>query len=155
MTHPARARLVSLCLVVALAALAAGTAATPVAAKSKKPSQATLKRQATKLLRGMRFTRFTGSSTGSSSFDQRLHLCTSGRFIYDTVSSAGEGDPDVRRVEGKWSVTSATHKGNVWTAKVRGVPDSGPALSVRFRKQGSRVTIDGNLVAAERSDLCS
>jgi hypothetical protein len=152
MSHLTPARITALGLLVALAGVAGGTGAAPAVA-AKKPSQATLKKQATKLLRGNRYTRFVGSVTGGS-FDQRLHLCKSGRFIYDTVSNPGEGDPDVRRVEGRWTVTSATHKGNVWTAKVRGTPDNGSALTVRFRKQGKRVTIDGNLVIADRSDLC-
>jgi hypothetical protein len=165
MRHPARARIAALCLLIAFAGFAAGGAAGPASAATCKPKSSKkckklaaaekVKRQATALLRGGRFTRFVGSNTGSTSFDERLHLCSSGRFVYDTVSSTGVTDPDVRRVEGRWSVLSATHKGNVWTARVRGVPDSGPPLTVNFRKEGNRVTIDGRLVIAERSDLCS
>jgi hypothetical protein len=157
-THRAsrtRHRIAALCLLVALAGLGAGGAAATASAKKKKPSQATLKRQATKLLRGGRFTRFVGSNTSSTSFDERLHLCSNGRFIYDTVFNPGElGEPDVRRVDGTWSVTSATHKGSVWTARVRGVPDSAAPLVVNFRTDGRRVTIDGRLVITDRSDLC-
>jgi hypothetical protein len=107
--------------------------------------------RATALLNGGRFTRFVGG------FDQRLHLCTNGRFIYDTVSGGGEGtEPQVNRTEGTWSVESASSSGNVITARVRGLPDGGaPPIVVTFRYDGRTLTIDGNLWIAERSDLCS
>jgi hypothetical protein len=107
--------------------------------------------RATAMLNGGRFTRFVGG------FDQRLHLCTNGRFIYDTVSGGGEGtEPQVNRTEGTWSVESASSSGNVITARVRGLPDGGaPPIVVTFRYDGRTLTIDGNLWIAERSDLCS
>lgn len=117
--------------------------------------QSTTIRRVTARLADKRFTRFTQS--GMSSFDQRLHLCKDKRFIYDTVSSIEGGivPPDVRRVEGSWRVISAKINGRVWTARVRGTPSDGsPPLTVKFRTDGKRVTVDGNLASAERSDLC-
>jgi hypothetical protein len=122
------------------------------AARSKKQSDI---RRATARLNGTRLTRFTQS--GMSSFDQRLHFCGDKSFIYDTVSSIEGGivDPDVRRVTGHWRVTSAKINGRVCSAKVRGTPDDGsPALTVTVRTDGNRTTVDGNVVIAERSDLC-
>jgi len=121
----------------------------PAAARDEVFAAASAKRRATRRLSNKRFTRFVGS------FDQRLHLCRDKSFIYDTVSSSGGGDPDVRRVEGRWRVTSARIRGRRWSARVRGTPDDGSgAISVVIRTNGKRVTIDGNLVIAERSDLC-
>lgn len=113
------------------------------------PAQAA--QRATGLLSGGRFTRF------AAGFDQRVHLCTNGRFIYDTVGAGPDGgDPDVRRTEGTWSVEAASSAGNVLTARVRGLADGGqPPLVVTFRYDGQRVTVDGNLWIAERSDLCA
>jgi outer membrane biosynthesis protein TonB len=107
--------------------------------------------RATAMLNGGRFTRF------AAGFDQRIHLCTNGRFIYDTVSGGGEGtEPQVNRTEGAWSVDSASSSGNVITARVRGLPDGGaPPLVVTFRYDGRTLTVDGNLWIAERSDLCT
>jgi hypothetical protein len=112
-------------------------------------------RRATARLSGKRYTRFTQS--GMTSFDQRLHLCADKHFIYDTVSSTEGGitPPDVRRVEGRWRVTSASINGRVWKARVRGTPSDGsPVIVVKFRTNGRRTTIDGNAVTVERSDLC-
>jgi hypothetical protein len=107
--------------------------------------------RATGLLNGGRYTHFVGG------FDQRLHLCTNGRFIYDTVSGGGEGtEPQVNRTEGTWRVESASSSGNVISARVVGFPDGGvPPIAVTFRYDGRIVTVDGNLWIAERSDLCS
>jgi hypothetical protein len=112
-------------------------------------SKAKTIRRVTARLANTRFTRFVGS------FDQRLHLCRDKSFIYDTVSSSEGSDPDVRRIEGTWRVTSASIRGRVWKARVRGTPSDGsPEITVSIRTDGSRTTIDGNVVIAERSDLC-
>ena len=134
-----------------LLALAPGPAAatTSSAAVTGAASKAKTIRRVTARLGNTRFTRFVGS------FDQRLHLCRDRSFIYDTVSSSEGSDPDVRRVEGSWRVTSASIRGPVWKARVRGTPSDGsPAITVAIRTDGSRTTIDGNVVIAERSDLC-
>jgi hypothetical protein len=142
------------------AALAAAAAAGPPAASASDVTTARSKKartiaKVTARLKNTSFTRFTTS--GMSTFDQRLHLCADRSFIYDTVSAIEGGivDPDVRRVEGTWKVTSASIRGRSMSAKVRGVPnEGGGAITVRIRAQGSRVTIDGNAVSAGRSDLC-
>ena len=137
-----------------LAAIAAlGILLVPVADAAAASKSRTIKR-VTARLAGKSFTRFVGSTGGS--FDQRLHLCRNKSFIYDTVSSSsGGGDPDVRRTEGCWRVTSARISGRVWSARVRGTPSDGSgAVTVSIRTDGRRVTVDGNLVFVERSDLC-
>jgi hypothetical protein len=135
---------------VALAAFAVTLVPTADALAASKAQ--TIKR-VTARLADKSFTRFTQS--GSSSFDQRLHLCRSKSFIYDTVSSSEFGDPDVRRVEGTWRVVSARIKGRVWSARVRGTASDGSgAVTVSIRTDGRRVTVDGLLVFVERSDLC-
>lgn len=116
-------------------------------------SKARTIRRVTSRLANKRFTRFTQS--GSSSYDQRLHLCRDRRFIYDTVSSSEGGGGDPQRTEGTWRVTSASIRGRVWKARVRGTPSGGGgAVVVSIRADGRRTTIDGALVIAERSDLC-
>ena len=119
-----------------------------------KASKAQTIRRVTARLADQSFTRFTES--GSSSFDQRLHLCRNKSFLYDTVGSSSEGgDPDVRRVEGNWRVTSARISGRVWSARVRGTPSDGSGpITVTIRTDGRRVTVDGLLVFVQRSDLC-
>jgi hypothetical protein len=106
------------------------------------------KQRATKRLKDARFTRFTES--GESSFDQRLHLCANKRFIYDTVSSAGI----TTRTTGRWRVVAASIRRNVWKARVRGRIDGGGRVTIRIRTAGGRTTINGDLVIADRSDLC-
>jgi hypothetical protein len=136
----------------AVLSAAVGIAATAPASAEPEPvtaAGAKAIRKATKRLGNKQFTRFTES--GMSSFDQRLHLCRDKRFIYDTVSSSG----DVRRVEGRWRVVSARIRGSAWRARVRGTPSGGSGpIAVLIRTNGRRTTIDGNLVFAERSDLC-
>ena len=121
---------------------------------SAKASKAQTIRRVTARLADKSFTRFTDA--GSSSFDQRLHLCRNKSFIYDTVGSSSEGgDPDVRRVEGNWRVTSARISGRVWSARVRGVPSDGSgAVTSTIKTDGRRVTVDGLTVFVQRSDLC-
>jgi hypothetical protein len=106
------------------------------------------KQRATKRLKDARFTRYTES--GGSSFDQRLHLCANKRFVYDTVSSAGI----TTRTTGRWRVVAASIRRNVWKARVRGRVDGGGRVTIRIRRAGGRTTIDGDLVIADRSDLC-
>jgi hypothetical protein len=130
--------------VVALIVLAANAMAEPAVQQAAGDRQ-----RATKRLKDKRFTRYTES--GQSSFDQRLHLCANKRFIYDTVSSAGI----TTRTTGRWRVTRARIDGDVWRARVRGNPDGrGRRVTVRIRTNGRHTTIDGNLVIADRSDLC-
>ncbi|MEA2444617.1 MAG: hypothetical protein QOJ12_1909 [Thermoleophilales bacterium] len=153
-------RLRHVAAIVAVGALPAASQPATAASPSGEQGAAAAARQSTisrvtARLANKRFTRFTQS--GMSSFDQRLHLCRDKRFIYDTVSSIEGGivPPDVRRVEGTWRVISGRISGKVWTARVRGTPSDGsPPLTVRFRTDGKRVTVDGNLASAERSDLC-
>jgi hypothetical protein len=129
--------------VVAAIVVGARAAAEPVV------HQAGDRQRATKRLEGKRFTRYTES--GSSSYDERLHLCSNRRFIYDTVSSAGI----TTRTTGRWRVTRARISGRVWRARVRGNPDGAQRpLTIRIRTNGRRTTIDGSLVIADRSDLC-
>jgi hypothetical protein len=101
------------------------------------------------------FTRFT--ETGEASFDQRLHLCRSTRFIYDTVSHLPDVGTTVQRTEGRWRVTSArfARRGRHGRATVRGTPDDGSApVRITVTVDGNVVRIDGALVAVDPSDLC-
>jgi hypothetical protein len=132
-------RIATLGLVASLLAPAAAIAQSPVS-------------RATSLLGGKRFTRFveTGSIGVPSSFDQRLHLCSDGRFILDEVSSVtGE-----RRTTGTWRVLAASFRVGRGVARVRGVPAGGRPVVIVIATGGGRTTVDGNLVIAERSDLC-
>jgi hypothetical protein len=135
-------------------ALVAGVLLGSAADATARPTKAQTIRKVTARLADKSFTRFT--SSGSSSFDQRLHLCRNKSFIYDTVGSSSEGgDPDVRRVEGSWRVTSARISGRVWSARVRGVPSDGSgAVTSTIKTDGRRVTVDGLVVFVQRSDLC-
>jgi hypothetical protein len=116
-------------------------------------------RRARAVLRGHMFTHFTQSGVLGSSFDQRLHLCSSGRFIYDTVSYLPEaGTTTTNRTTGRWRVTRAHIARNRRSgrARVRGVPDDGSrplTVTIRLSRRG-RTTIDGARVAVDRSDLC-
>jgi hypothetical protein len=136
-----------------LAALAAGADASIAAAEAGDSSI----RRATNLLRGKRFTRFTetGSVGVLSSYDQRLHLCSAGRFVLDEVSSLpGVTDPRVTRTTGTWRVVSASFSGRRARARVRGVPQGGRPTVIVITTDGRRTTVDGKLVIVERSDLC-
>jgi hypothetical protein len=110
---------------------------------------ASAKVRATRRLSNKMFTRFTQSGDGS--YDQRLHLCRDKSFIYDTQSSGS----DPQRTEGRWRVTSARIRGRNWSARVRGVPEGGGSpVTVVIRVKRGRVTVNGNLVFVNRSDLC-
>jgi hypothetical protein len=133
-------------------------AAALVTASAAAATPAPIKRAAS-LLGGARFTRFvdTGSVGVPSSFDQRLHLCRDGRFVFDQVSSLpGVTDPTVTRTTGRWRVISASFSrdGRRGLARVQGVPEQGPPLVIVIATDGRRTTIDGNLVIVGRSDLC-
>ena len=122
---------------------AAGTVAA-----ARVTTAASAKVRATRRLSNKMITRFTQS--GDSSYDQRLHLCRDKHFIYDEVFS---GSP--QRTEGRWRVTSARIRGRNWSARVRGVPEGGGgAVTIVIRVKRGRVTVNGNLAFAERSDLC-
>jgi hypothetical protein len=111
--------------------------------------------QATSLLSGKRITRFveTGSISVPSSYDQRLHLCTGGRFVFDEVSSLpGVGTRAVRTV-GRWRVLSASFAGKRAAARIRGVVN-GRAVVLTVVSDGRRTTAGGSPVLVERSDLC-
>jgi hypothetical protein len=144
-------RLLAWLLVAAVAASATGPAA---AAATSGPI-----RRATSVLGGKRFTRFvdTGSIGVPSSYDERLHLCRDGRFVFDQVSSlSGVTDPTVTRTTGRWRVISASFSpnGRRGLAHVQGVPERGPSLVIVIATDGRRTTIDGRLVVVGRSDLC-
>jgi hypothetical protein len=140
-------------LTLATAVLAVLALATPAAANRSDV------RRARALLRGHMFTHFTQSGVLGSSFDQRLHLCSNGRFIYDTVSYLPEaGTTNVNRTTGRWRVTRAhiARDRRSGRARVRGVPGDGSrpiTVTIRVSRRG-RTTIDGALVAVDRSDLC-
>jgi hypothetical protein len=136
----------------AIVPIGASAASSDESAQAASRKSRAIKR-VTRRLANKSFTRFT--SSGMSSFDQRLHLCRNKHFIYDTVSSSEGGGGDVQRVEGRWRVVSARITRRGWRARVRGRPDDGSrAVTVRIRKKGRRYTIDGNVVFVERSDLC-
>jgi hypothetical protein len=111
--------------------------------------------RATSLLSGKRFTHFTdtGSIGVPSSYDERLHLCPGGRFVYDEVSNLPEVGTRVARTVGRWRVLSArfTRRGAV--ARVRGVSRN-RALVVTIASDGRRTLVGGRAVSVGRSDLC-
>jgi hypothetical protein len=116
--------------------------------------------RARNLLRGHVYIRFTESGVLGNSLDQRLHLCSTGRFVYDTVSDLPEaGSTVTTHVTGRWRVLSAhfARHGLGASARVRGVPGDGSSpLTVRFmRDNHGKITIDGNIVEVQRSDKCS
>jgi hypothetical protein len=143
-------------LIPVLCAVLIVMAAVPAGASS---SQGPVARART-LLRGHVYIRFTESGVLGNSLDQRLHLCSSGKFIYDTVSNLPDtGTTVTNRVTGSWRVITAhfARHGLVARALVRGVPNDGSApLTVHFtRDKRGGIAIDGKLVDVQRSDLCS
>jgi hypothetical protein len=116
--------------------------------------------RARNLLRSHVYIRFTESGVLGNSLDQRLHLCSSGKFIYDTVSDLPEaGSTVTSHVTGRWRVLSAhfARHGLEASSRVRGVPDDGGStLTVRFtRDKHGVIAIDGHSVGVQRSDQCS
>jgi hypothetical protein len=124
----------------------AAVAAAPTSAEAK-----TAIARATSLLSGRSFTRFT--ETGSSSYDQRLHLCQGGRFVFDELSSLPGISNRVSRSVGRWQVLSASFSGGRAVARVRGVT-ANRAVVITIASDGRRTTVAGDLVIAARSDLC-
>lgn len=111
--------------------------------------------RATTLLSGKSFTRFTetGRIAMPSSYDQRLHLCPGGRFVFDEASYLPGVSNRVSRTAGRWQVLSASFSRGRAVARVRGV-SANRALMVTIASDGRRTTIAGDLVLAARSDLC-
>ena len=111
--------------------------------------------RATALLGGKRFTHFTdtGSIGVPSSYDERLHLCAGGRFVFDEVSHLPEVGTRVARTAGRWRVLSASFSRGRAVARVRGVA-SNRALVVTIASDGRRTTVGGRPVTVGRSDLC-
>ena len=145
-------------IILALGAALVGLLLVPPGSSAAGSSSATAR--ARNLLRGHVYIRFTQSGTLGNSLDQRLHLCSSGKFIYDTVSNLPEtGNIITSRVTGRWRVISAhfARHGLAASARARGVPDDGtPALTVRFaRDTHGRITVDGKSADVQRSDQCS
>jgi len=140
---------------VVLGALIWGSAASATAAAPTRGGAVSPIARATSLLSGKRFTQFvdTGSISVPSSYDQRLHLCGGGRFVFDEVSHLPEVETRVARTVGRWRVLSASFSRRRAVARVRGVA-SGRALVVVIASDGRRTTIGGKAVIAERSDLC-
>jgi hypothetical protein len=104
--------------------------------------------RATALLNGKRFTHFveTGSIGVPSSYDERLHLCTGGRFVFDEVSNLPEVGTRVARTTGRWRVLSASFTRGRAVARVRGVA-SNRALVVTIVTDGRRTKIGGRAVS--------
>src|SRR5215210_6287592 len=75
-------------IAVLFGALIWGSAGAAVAAAPTSAAGKSAIARATSLLSGKSFTRFTetGSISVPSSYDQRLHLCAGGRFVFDEVS---------------------------------------------------------------------
>jgi hypothetical protein len=128
----------------------AAVAAAPTSAEGKSAIA-----RATSLLSGKSFTLFTetGSISVPSSYDQRLHLCGGGRFVFDEVSSLPGISNRVSRTVGRWQVLSASFSRGRAVARVRGVTDN-RAVVVTIASDGRRTRIAGDLVIAARSDLC-
>ena len=99
----------------------------------------------------------TGTIGNPSSLDQRLHLRRGGHFIYDSVSDFPGVSTTTQHIEGDWRILSArfSRNGRHARAKVRGTPDDGSTpLKVKVTADEGVVRVDGNLVIAQRSDLC-
>jgi hypothetical protein len=111
--------------------------------------------RATSLLEGKSFTRFaeTGSIAVPSSYDQRLHLCPGGRFVFDEVSYVPGVSNRVSRTAGRWQVLSASFSRSRAAVRVRGVT-ANRAIVVTIASDGRRTTIAGDAVVAGRSGLC-
>jgi hypothetical protein len=139
----------TLTLLLALFLLAA-----PASASAAKKDE----RRAKKMLADKVFIRFTetGSIGNESSLDQRLHLCRSGDYVYDSVSYVQGVSVAAQRYTGTWKVVSAkVRKNGTGRARVRGRPDDGSdPTTVKITWDGSVTRLDGLEVIVERSDLC-
>ena len=128
----------------------AAAAAAPTSAKGKSSIA-----RATALLAGKRFTHFTdtGSVAVPSSYDERLHLCPGGRFVYDEMSNLEGVGTRVARTVGRWQVLSARFERGRAVVRVRGEAKN-RALVVTIASNGRRTLVGGRAVAVGRSDLC-
>jgi hypothetical protein len=125
--------------------------AAPATASAAKKDE----RRARKMLADKVFIRFT--ETGSdSSLDQRLHLCRSGDYVYDSVSYVQGVSIESERYTGTWKVVSAKVRRNgTGRARVRATPDDGSdPTTIKLTWDGSVTRLDGLEVIVERSDLC-
>lgn len=156
---------VTICLIAGLAASATATAAAAPAPREPATAHeaacskgACARRKARKRLADKVLIRFTetGSIGNESSLDQRLHLCKSSDYIYDSVSYVEGAGTYQERHTGSWRIAKARlKKGGRGTAKVRGTPDDGSAsITIKVTFDGSETRIDGNLVIVQQSDLC-
>ena len=151
-----------------LAGLAAGAGATPAVAAPDTPAKAKAaactkgacaRRKVRRKLAGKVLIRFTewGSTTGTySSLDQRLHLCGSSDYIYDSVSYVEGASTYHERHTGSWRVVKARLKrGGSGTAKLRGTPDDGSAgRTIKIAFDSRELHVDGVLWIVDQSDLC-
>jgi hypothetical protein len=109
------------------------------------------------LLRGHLFERFTETGVLGDTLDQRLHLCSDGRFVYDSSSYLPDtGTTTDERTTGRWRVVWAHFGHHSASAQVRGVPDrGGPAIRVTISiDRRGQVRVDGLLVIVSRSEEC-
>jgi hypothetical protein len=149
---------VTAALLAATAAIAASAA--PAAARRRHcTSGACAARHARDLLHGRVLIRFTdtGSISVPSSLDQRLNLCSDGRYVYDTVSNLPDVGATTNRTTGRWKVLWARFSadGTHGRARIRGMPDNGQQLSILVTTDGHTTRVDGRSVDVHRSDVCS
>ena len=158
----------TICVIAALAATAGATTtagAAPAARESAAGAHAAActkgacaRRKARKLLADKVLIRFTetGSIGTYSSLDERLHLCKSSDYVYDSVSYVEGASTYSERHTGSWRVVTARlRKGGTGSAKVRGTPDDGsPVITLKITFDGSETRINGGAVIVQRSDLC-
>ena len=128
-------------------------AAPATASAAKKDERRARKMLADKVL--IRFTE-TGSIGNESSLDQRLHLCRSRDYIYDSVSYVEGVSIESERTTGTWKVVGARiRKNGTGRARVRGRPDDGgDPVTIKITFDGEVTRVDGVEVIVERSDLC-
>jgi hypothetical protein len=126
----------------------ASAATTDVADRASKGSIA----RATALLNDRRFTHFAETGV-QSSYDERLHLCAGGRFVFDEVSNLPGVGARTARTSGSWRVLSATFTRGRAVARVRAIA-SNRALVVTIVSDGRRTMVGGRAVSVGRSDLC-
>jgi hypothetical protein len=158
----------TICVIAGLLATA-GTTTTAGAAPAARESAAgahaaactkgaCARRKARKLLADKVLIRFTetGSIGNYSSLDERLHLCKSSDFVFDTVSYIEGAGTYSERHTGRWRVVTARlRKGGAGSAKLRGTPDDGsPAITLKIAFDGSETRVDGAAVIVQRSDVC-
>jgi len=158
----------TICVIAGLLATAGATTtagAAPAARESAAGAHAAActkgacaRRKARKLLADKVLIRFTetGSIGNYSSLDERLHLCRSADYVYDTVSYVEGASTYSERHTGRWRVVSARlRKGGTGSAKVRGTPDDGSAaITVKITFNGNETRVGGTAVIVERSDVC-